>query len=256
MTMDGYLLVSDVDDTLVGDAEALGAFARWLDGVRPRLRVAYASGRFAASIRRTVEETELPVPVAVIGGVGTEILLYQEGRSLPGWPQLSGEWDPDHVREVLAEATSPGAASPVASPLRPQPEASQSPFKVSYTLEDASDEQLAALRECLEDVSIAADVIYSSRRDLDVVPRGVNKGSAAAFLAAALEVPGERVLVSGNSANDAALFRTPFRGIVVGNAHDELKALAGDRVYVSPETFARGVLDGIRHWTGLDGDDA
>ena len=58
------------------------------------------------------------------------------------------------------------------------------------------------------------------------------------------------MLGSGNSLNDAALMSHGFSGIIVGNAHDDLKALAErDRVYLADAVFADGVLEGIGHWT-------
>jgi len=34
----------------------------------------------------------------------------------------------------------------------------------------------------------------------------------------------------------------------VGNAHEELKRLAGPQVFLAQEHHARGVLAGLRHW--------
>ena len=56
------------------------------------------------------------------------------------------------------------------------------------------------------------------------------------------------VIVCGDSANDIAMFRCGFAGIVVGNAHPELKAMDDPLVYQSPHEYAKGVLDGIEYW--------
>lgn len=237
---DTHLLVSDVDDTLLGDDDALADFDAWYGEARTWLRLAYASGRFARSIAASVHAEPLPEPEAIIGGVGTEIVRHPSGMAMDDWPGLLARgWSPERVREALADVERLGL----------QPAASQSRFKISFFFESQGPGDLKMIRDLLHEAGLDADLIYSSDRDLDVVPRGVNKGSAATHLADVLGVPRERVLVSGNSANDAALFRPPFRGIVVANAHDELKALESESVYVSSHSFAAGVLDGIRHWT-------
>ena len=59
-------------------------------------------------------------------------------------------------------------------------------------------------------------------------------------------------IVSGDTANDLMMFLQGFRGIVVANAHRELKELSGEKVYVSPYAYAEGVLDGLRYWLSHD----
>jgi sucrose-6F-phosphate phosphohydrolase len=129
-----------------------------------------------------------------------------------------------------------------------QPEKFQGEHKVSYYLTDASRSELAQIRSRLADAGVDADIVYSSQRDLDVLPAGIDKGSAAAFLAEYLEYEPEEVIVCGDSANDLAMFQHGFRGIVVGNAHDDLTDLRGPGVYISEFECAAGLLDGLNHW--------
>ncbi len=225
----------------MGDEAALGEFAAWAGARRERLLIAYASGRFVASILKSVAATALPQPDAAIGGVGTEIHLLREERSLP----LLGEaaerqWDPEAIRSAVRGW--PGMVG--------QPDEFQSRHKLSFFLDDASAEQLAALSAMLRGQGQDVDVIYSSRRDVDIVPRGVNKGSAARRVAQTWGVRDEDVIVGGDSANDLALYEQGFRGIVVGNAHAELKALRGDGVYLARGSFAAGMLEGLQYWLG------
>jgi hydroxymethylpyrimidine pyrophosphatase-like HAD family hydrolase len=61
----------------------------------------------------------------------------------------------------------------------------------------------------------------------------------------------DHVLVAGNSGNDAKLFEHDFHGIIVSNAHEELKRYADQpRIYLSPHARADGVRDGLRYWIG------
>lgn len=235
-----YLLVSDLDDTFLGDRDALERFANAYTSQQHDLKIVYASGRFYQTIQSDIEHTSLPEPVAVIGGVGSEIRSYPEGELNQNWiDRISANWSADRVRNVLSEERE----------LRLQSEEAQSDFKVSYILKNASKEHLNRLRAKLFDNGIDASLIYSSSRDLDFLPEGVNKGTAAAFIARALGFDQDHTLVAGNSGNDSKLFEHDFLGIVVSNAHEELKAYADDpRVYLSPHARADGVRDGVNHW--------
>lgn len=236
-----FLLISDIDDTLLGDDEALERFHKFIASSELCLDIAYASGRFFESIIEDIKTTLLPEPIAIIGGVGSEIYSYPEGKPDQAWvEQNSQNFSAAIVRNVLAQQPD----------LELQPEEFQSGFKVSYFLHDALPDRLEQICRSLHDAQIQADYVYSSNRDLDILPRGVDKGTAAAFLAKSLGYAKDHVLVAGNSGNDSKLFEHGFRGIIVANAHDELKQYSvGPRAYLSQYERADGVRDGVEHWS-------
>lgn len=234
------LLVSDVDGTMLGDDDALAEFARWHGERAHRLGLVYASGRFYRSVVESIRQTGLPEPDAIIGGVGTDIQLFPGGDPLAAWHETIGRnWDANRLRSVLAGRTE----------LELQPEEFQSPFKVSYYFYEATPEDLTALRSQLREAGIEASIVYSSARDLDFLPVGANKGTAAAFFVSRWGLSPDRVMVSGDSGNDRALFEQGFLGIVVANAHLELKKLTSPRIYHAKRAFAGGVLEGVQYWT-------
>jgi sucrose-6F-phosphate phosphohydrolase len=178
--------------------------------------------------------------LATIGGVGSEIWLYPERRPLAEWSEkISSHWSAEKVREVLGNEAD----------LEIQPDENQSSYKVSYYLHQAEPEQLRELEGKLNKVGISTHYIYSSQRDLDFLPAGVNKGTATAFLVDFLNRPRETVFTAGNSGNDATLFERDFAGIIVANAHGDLKKYGdGSRVYQAGSAHADGVREGIAHW--------
>ena len=132
--------------------------------------------------------------------------------------------------------------------LVPQPDEFQAEFKLSYFAEDLDRGFLVEVPRRLAASGQAVEIVYSSRRDLDVLPAGVNKGSAAAFLATGWGFSAGQVIVAGDTGNDASMFTHGFRGVVVENAHAELNSLRSHDVYHSAKTFADGVLDGLQYW--------
>ena len=128
-----------------------------------------------------------------------------------------------------------------------QPDIYQHLQKSSWYLHDADEMTLAGIEERLANAGIAARLVYSSNRDLDILPDGVDKGAALSWLCRQLGLSHDDVVVAGDTNNDRSMFDLPgVRGIVVGNALAELKAIADDRpeIYsaraLSPMAFLKG----------------
>jgi sucrose-6F-phosphate phosphohydrolase len=237
------LFASDLDGTLLGNPEATLRFKSAWEALPPDTRplLVYASGRLVPDLRRFVDDGVLPAGDYWIGGVGTEIFDVARGAALREFEQKLAEgWDLARVREIVARL--PGA--------KPQPDEFQTPFKSSWYLHQASPAVLRELRRQLTEAGIAAQVVYSSSRDLDLLPQLATKGGAIRWLCARLKLPLNAVLVAGDTANDASMFRlSGVRGIIVENAFPELYEATVDLpVYSSRRILADGVLDGLCHY--------
>lgn len=231
------LLVSDLDGTLLGDAGATARFRAWFADHRDRWRLAFATGRTLGSVMDLVRTGVMVAPDAIISNVGTEIHDPAGGR-WPDWPPHDPTWDVERVAQAVGGI--PG--------IRPQPDEVQTPIKASYHAIDLSDATLAEIRERLTAAGLATTLVYSSGRDLDVLPAWGGKARATRFLADALGFDLDDVVVSGDSGNDRDMLESGALAIVVGNAGPELGDLAGERIYRARAASADGVLEGIAHW--------
>jgi sucrose-6F-phosphate phosphohydrolase len=237
------LFSSDLDGTLLGNPEATRRFASaWaaLPGkVRPLL--CYNSGRLVADMQSLVADGVLPPPDYYIGGVGTEIHDAKTDTRLDTFAaHLATGWDRALAESILAAI--PGA--------HPQPPEFQNPYKTSWFLDHASPELLREIRSRLGGAGLAIQVVYSSSRDLDVLPAGATKGGALRWLCRHLGFEPAHVVVAGDTGNDSSMFLLPgVKGIIVENALPELFAATVDLpAYTSRRVMADGVLDGLRHY--------
>lgn len=234
------LLVSDVDDTLTGDGAALIKLGEAFTAAGRSLVVAYNSSRPCASVRGTIENhPQLPVPDYLIGALGTEIEDGRSGLRLDGYTaSLADNWQRDGIDRVARSLD-----------FAPHADEYQTPLKTSYDIEGEA--VYLIFLERLAARGLRAKVIFSNETKLDVVPERAGKGSAVRFLVEHLGLPPERVIVAGDSGNDIDMFVEPFRGIVVGNADDDLRSIAANHVYFAKADHAAGVLEGLRHWGAI-----
>lgn len=234
-----WLLVSDVDDTLLGDDSALQTLAQAFRAAS-HLTVVYNSSRPCASLRRTLAENPyLPTPDYLIGALGTEIQAGKSGQVLTDYTRhLNQGWQLDRITAIMEGMDF------VAHP--PQ---YQTPLKVSYDVPgiDAYHQIIKELRRA----EISAKVIYSGGKNLDIIPAKAGKGNVINYLHQILQIDPEHVAVAGDSGNDLEMFVAPYRGIVVANADAELKQKQAGHIYHAQLRYAAGVLEGLRYWQFL-----
>lgn len=237
-TTDKYLWISDVDNTVLGDFEGLHQLSLALSHQRIKLIIAFSSGRSIESLKASLVENPLmPTPDFLVGEVGTKIEEIVTGERDHGYiTKLENSWDRDKIKELLSH-----------QPWQIQPEEFQSSLKLSYYAKPET-EPVESARTVFAEHNIEVTTIYSSKRDLDFLPPGAGKGGAVARLVEMLGMPKERVIVSGDSGNDLLMFKQGCKGIVVGNAHQELKNLQDPNIYHAQGIVANGVLEGLRHF--------
>lgn len=232
------VLATDLDGTFLGGSdEQRSRFYAYLQDHRDALMLLFVTGRDLDLVRQLYDEPNFPRPDYIIGDVGTTVASGKDFAPLDvvqNW--IAEQWGDsgDRVRELLQD--EPGLERQPGTPR----------YRVSYYYDE---KRLSPTT--LDKIDRAGfDVIQSDDRFLDVMPRGVAKGSTLLKTLAALGLARDRTVVAGDTLNDRSLFETGLNGIVVGNAEAKLQAFARDRanVYVSSEPGASGIWEGLKHY--------
>lgn len=237
------LFSTDIDGTIFDGAESARKFIdywRRSPGDPNTPVLVYNTGRSLQDTLQLIENEGLQRPDFIIGGVGTQVYDVRRGSECVEWhDELGSAWNFDVAGEVVEELTDAA----------PQPPECQNAFKSSWFLDGAERATLDALVSELERRGVDAQAVYSSQRDLDILPVAANKGNALAWLCRQLDIPTTEVVVAGDSGNDATMFQVPgVTGIVVANAEQALlDATASCQTFRARECCVDGVMEGLEH---------
>jgi sucrose-6-phosphatase len=240
------LLVTDLDHTLVGNDAALTELNAWLSAHRSAWHLIYATGRSFASAKQLQAEANLLEPDYWVTGVGSEIYAQLNGeiRCDRTWiDRLSHHWHYPTVAAIAAQFDE----------LVPQEESAQNPWKCSFELSLPNTEEiLAQLQSTLNQSGLATQIIYSSYKHVDILPKAGNKGNAMQYLMAKLQQSPQDTLACGDSGNDISLLAQGTKGVIVGNAQAELLSWyehnQHPRLLLAQAHCAGGILEALAHW--------
>ncbi|WP_020612098.1 HAD-IIB family hydrolase [Sediminispirochaeta bajacaliforniensis] len=240
------LFSSDLDGTLIGKPDATVSFKRSWEGLRRKKGSAapllvYNSGRLLSHTFELLKQSDLPDPDYLICGVGTLIYDFRKRELIKRFAEtLNTGWDLKTVRACLDSFPD----------TEEQPPKYQNDFKSSWYIHDATPERLQEIKDALRGLGLSVNVVYSSSRDLDILPQYANKGNALAWLLKRIEIEAEEVIVAGDTGNDSSMFTIRgVRGIIVENAQPELFLATMELpTYTAGRPFADGVLDGLLHY--------
>ena len=238
------ILATDLDGTFAGgtadDRQRLQQTLRELPGTV----LIYVTGRSVPAAREIMRDSPLPHPDYLIADVGT---------SFRGGPDL----EPIEEIETQIEAAWPGAER-IRERMQDIPGLEEQEIeadrRVSYWIrEGGMDEAITRAAAALEGIEV--DLVASADVYLDVLPRGVNKGTTLLRVLQWLGRGEADVVVAGDTLNDLALFETGLSGVVVGNCEAALleRVRGRDHLYLAPGDGAAGILEGLRHFGWIDG---
>ncbi|MCP9800152.1 HAD-IIB family hydrolase [Synechococcus sp. RedBA-s] len=234
-------LFTAIDNTLMGDAEALEQFAKVVRTHRRQFLFGIATGRRLDSVLTILKRNNIPTPDVLITSLGTEIYYTSELFADIAWSHhIDHSWTPQVLRRVLESL--PG--------LSPQPKNEQSRFKLSYYYDAELAPTLEDIQALLRQQELSVNATLSFGQYLDIVPARASKGQALRYVANQYNIPLNRTLVTGGSGGDADMLSGNTLGVVVSNRHqEELSILSeNEQVYFASGAHCWGILEAIRHY--------
>ncbi|MGL5794361.1 MAG: HAD-IIB family hydrolase, partial [Waterburya sp.] len=164
--MSPFLFITDLDNTLVGDDQALIELNQQLASHRQKYnsKIVYATGRSLYLYNLLADAKALLSPDALITSVGTEMYFEQNLEQYDAeWAEiLSQGWNRDDIVAIASQFAE----------LQSQPKSEQNPFKISYYLaENVAETTIAQLNSALIARGYGIKLIYSAGQDLDLLPQ-------------------------------------------------------------------------------------
>lgn len=237
-------LVSDLDGTWIppeGDHGALRALERQVADI-PDLRLTFATGRtLHSALAHLLRYVEL-WPDHFVTDVGTAIYHKNASGKWIEDPQyarmISRLWDAE-AAEQLAKRLPPG--------IRRQP-GLQPRRRMALEVQPGWDPHAMAeqLRGILTKAWFPADVLPSNGQCLDVLPKGVDKGTALEHLTRHCRLP-SFLLVCGDSENDLGMLRKADMAVVMAGSilQDEELGLPRDRIIHPKNCGPAGIQEAL-----------
>ncbi len=237
------VLVSDIDNTLLGDEEALHELLARLKAAGDHVGFGIATGRGIDSAVKVLNDAGVPIPDLMITAVGSEI--YYGARKVEdlGWrAHIDYRWNAQGLRDAMSKM--PGIVM--------QPDENQRLHKVSYFMDPDLAPSVREIVRHLRLNDLHANVIFSHQEFLDLLPIRATKGMALRYLALKWGLTADRFLAAGDSGNDEEMLTGNTLAVVVGNHSVELEHLRGQPlIYFAEGHNARGIIEGLDYYNFL-----
>jgi sucrose-phosphate synthase len=233
-------LVCEIDNTLMGDKEALEKLIHRIRSEGHTTGVGIATGRTLESTLSMLEEWRFPMPDLLITSAGSEIYYGPQIVTDTSWQKHIGyQWQAKAIRQAMKNI--PGVEL--------QPPEAQRKFKISYFVDEAKAPSFREIIRHLRRQQLPVKGIYSHNMYLDLVPIRASKGDAIRYVALKWGLPVNRFLVAGASGNDETMLGGNTLGVVVGNYSPEIEKLRGlPQIYFAQGNYAWGILEALDHY--------
>lgn len=202
------LLATDLDGTFLGGKMEDRLRLYRLIKANRDIQLVFVTGRGLESVLPLLSDPLIPEPDFIIADVGATVV---NGHTLEAIEPLQSEieekWPKTYaIRSELEEI-------PQLS-YQHVPQQRRSSFYYESDVDRERVQQVADKYDC--------DIITSADRYLDLLPKGVNKGTTLRTLIEFLNIPADQVMVAGDTLNDLALFQIGFNGVAVGKSEGSL----------------------------------
>ena len=259
---DGHVLATDLDGTLIplaGHAKNesdLPILASQLQ--RSGVTLVFVTGRHLASVRRAIEQFQLPQPDWMICDVGTSI--YH--RQATGQFSLVEPYQ-QHLEQIVALMPVVALQKRLESveELRLQEREKQGRYKLSYYADAAQLEELVSrIQHELDRTGAPYSIIqsvdpFNGDGLIDLLPATVSKAYALQWWVQHRQMDPDSMVFAGDSGNDLAALTAGYRAIVVANACRQLAQKVyyshrdsgwSNRLYLAQSEATSGLLEGCR----------
>lgn len=230
------ILITDLDGTLTGNAAGLSEFKVFLNSFEQTVYLIYVTGRHLHSAMHLITTDSLPVPYMFITDIGTAIYdgdTFQE--DIQWQQQMQDNWDAESVFEL-----SNGIEG---LHLQSLPNTK----RVSFIAEKI--ESVHRLKHALSKNRVMHKLIFSKDKYVDILPKKSGKGNAVFHILQKNFGAHIRILIAGDSGNDAEMLSLGYPSVVVGNAHPELRFLESyPHVYKAKKSHAAGIKEGWQYF--------
>ncbi len=242
---DVYVLATDLDGTFLNSknsqTDALYNFIK----DNPNVLLVYVTGRNPRLITTLFDEDpHLPKPEYMIGDVGATVL---HGETLAPVSAVQDEIEAKWKTTLNDISDIPLGKLEV----QDQPQARRKSFYVDPDIQEDMD----AMKQVFDDLQDRnCDVLYSNAIYLDILPKGVNKGSTLRSFIDHLGLDHEKVLTAGDTMNDESmLLNAGYRSVVLKNSEPRLHEAAdlqkdNPLIYRSQADGTDGILEALAHF--------
>lgn len=225
------LLATDLDGTFLGGKMADRLKLYRIIQNQKNIKLVFVTGRGLESVIPLLNDPIIPRPDYIIADVGATVV---NGHTLESIEPLQGEiekkWPSIYdIQQAMSKIAH------IEYQRVPQQR------RCSYYYETNTDlQEVTAIAE-----EFSCDIITSVDKYLDILPRGVNKGTTLLKLIQYLDIDKDEVLAAGDTMNDLSLLMVGSQAVAVGKSEQSLleATKADPLIYHAESAGAGGILE-------------
>jgi len=233
------ILATDLDGTFLGGRSLHKQQLYRLIRKDKSIRLIFVTGRGLETVIPLLNDPIIPNPDFIICDVGATIV---NGHTLEAIEPLQNEIEkhwPGRIKVLECVGDLPGLQYQEVPQQR----------RCSFYTDDEN--MIETVRKKVAEID--CEVIYSAGKFLDVLPKGVNKGSTLTSLVNYLKADAEDVLVAGDTLNDLSMYQCGYKGVAVGKSEAKLVEMVAaiPNIFIATDEGAGGIIEAIKNFERL-----
>ena len=244
-SVDYKALLIDLDGTLIGRDELISPrVARAVIRISRNLKVSITTGREPSDVIKFARQLGLTTPQ--VSDNGALVLDPNTGEDL--WRVSIDSKNARYIVDTISRLDISFLATHTGGSVTdPSLITHWDLTRVSaLDMEENQADELVAYFESRRDISVVkASLPYNGKWAVDFTKAGINKASSARFLARLMSIDTGQIIAAGDSHNDLPLLQVCGLRIAMGDAPEEIKAIAD---YVAPSVDEDGLAIAIEEF--------